>query len=120
MGAHDGGGRAPALRGAHSGRGDGKKCRHDWVREHRDYRKTLSELTEDPRGVAMGTGHTEGSVQQEGACVRHMHCVTGEETPVHSQLAQAGFLVWLLPWEPCSPRLLLAAFEAHEDKQPVS
>ena len=70
--------------------------------------------------MAMGTGHTEGNVQQEGAHVRHMHCVTGEETPVRSQLAQAGFLVWLLPWEPCSPRLLLAAFEAREDKQPVS
>ena len=81
MGAHGGGGRAPALRGAHSGRGDGKKCRHDWVREHGDHRKTLSELTEDPRGVAMGPGHTEGSVQQEGARVHHMHHVTGEETP---------------------------------------
>lgn len=31
-----------------------------------------------------------------------------------SQLAQAGFLV-RLPREPCSPGLLLAAFEAHED-----
>ena len=120
MGAHGGGGRAPALRGAHSGRGDGKKCRDDWVREHGDHRKTLSELTEDPRGVAMGPGHTEGSVQQEGARVHHMHCVTGEETPGCSQLAQAGFLVWLLPWELCSPRLLLAAFEAREDQQPVS
>ena len=68
----------------------------------------------------MGPGHTEGSVQQEGARVHHMHCVTGEETPGCSQLAQAGFLVWLLPWELCSPRLLLAAFEAREDQQPVS
>lgn len=29
-------------------------------------------LTEDPRGMAMGTGHTEGSVQQEGTRVHHM------------------------------------------------
>ena len=50
MGAHDGGGRAPALRGAHSGRGDGKRGRRDWVREHGGHGKALSERTGGPEG----------------------------------------------------------------------
>ena len=52
---------------------------------------------------AMGGGHTEASVQQEGAQVRPGHCATGEDTPGRSQLTQAGFLVRLLPREPRSP-----------------
>ena len=51
----------------------------------------------------MGTGHTEGSVQQEGARAHHMHCVTGEETP-GSQSARSGwFSCVAAPREPCSP-----------------
>ena len=48
MGAHDGGGWAPALRGAHSGRGDGKRCRRDWAGEHGGHGKALSERTGGP------------------------------------------------------------------------